>query len=243
MEARGACRSVSSSVVRAGRFEEQRRLGLPLDLTRTDLEHPRRVCPAIGLTKRIDGLRTNIVFAQQGRSLDELFSRSAEISELQAQLGRALQPARPVRIRRHLQQRSRYDVLGLLKLPCAFEKIDGRRERLEIACREGCNAKPRIGGSRKIVALTLVDLREPPLEDELLFNIIGVHRLLLEHGRQLIETLLLLEQACEALPCLPIAAIDLDDQLPRVDRAVDVLQLALADRGDVAELRLPGVAR
>ena len=64
------------------------------------------------------------------------------------------------------------------------------------------------------------------------------HRLLLEQRREVVPARAALEQPAELLARLLVAAIDLADLLPGLDRRLDVAQLRLAQPGDVAQLLL-----
>ena len=207
------------------------------------LQHPGHVEPAICLPECVDGQRTERVIPDQFSRLNKFIACPASIAELQPQLSRALQPARSVRIRRRLSERRVHGLKRWLELFGALVKFDRRGERLNVASRQHRNPKPRLCSSGQVLAFALVNLSKAALEGHFLVAVLRVHRLLFEHRRKFIKALLLFEQTDETFARLPIAPIDLNDQLPGFDGAIEILELALTNCGDIVELGFTGIAR
>ena len=94
----------------------------------------------------------------------------------------------------------------------------------------------RLGRGGEVPALLLVQRRELLLERDLLLDVglAGVASCSRRFARSS-QRWRLLEQARERLPRALVAAVDREELLPGVDRAVDVAEVALAEAGDLAE--------
>ena len=165
------------------------------------------------------------------------------VAELLAQLAEALEelPARD-----HVLERRRAvgdDLRGLLELPGLLEELRGGRERAVVLGREASDARPRLGRGAEIAPLLLVERRELLLERDLRVDVAGGVRLGLEHVREIVPALRLLEDARERLARGVVAAIEREELLERGDRAVDVAEVAFADAGDLAEALLARLER
>ena len=184
--------------------------------------------PDLGLAAELGGLGVGV-------------ARAAGVLRLQAQLAELLEEraldALVLDAAHGVADHLRREIPALALLV----ELDGGVDGGLVLGGEVGDARPGLGGGRRILALLLVEGGELLLEGDLLLDVGGAHRLLLEEHGEVVPAGALLQQAAELLLGLLVAAVDLAELLPRLDRGLDVAELRLADPGHVAELGLAGL--
>ena len=135
------------------------------------------------------------------------------------------------------------DLGGAIDGAGLLEHLRRRGDGAVVLGREVRDALPGLGRGSEVVALLLLEGRELLLERDALLEVTLGRGLLLEQVGEVVPALRLLEQARERLARAVVAAVDRQQLLPRVDGAVGVAQVALAEAGHLAQPLLSGLDR
>ena len=179
------------------------------------------------------GLRGLRVRLARARRVVQLLTQLSQPLEEGAARGRVLHAGRVVGD----------DLRGLVEPPRLLEQARGRHDGAIVLGRQLRDTLPGLGGRAEVLALGLLERRELLLELDLRFDVARDRGLLLVEVGQLVPALRLLEQPGQGLPCALVGPVDGQKLPPRVDRPLDVPQVALAESRDLAQALAPGLHR
>ena len=188
-------------------------------------------------------LLEHLVLAQQFRGFGKGVASRTGVAHRLPQSTELLEQVALDRVVGDIGQVVADDLSGGIESVRALIKVDGGIDGRLIPRRQRRDAPPRLGGAAGVRPFLGMQLRELFLERDLRLDVRLVHRLLLEHRREFVPALLLLQQTKQLVARLLVGAVDLANLFPRSDRCFEVAQFVLTKPRYVAELRFAGVDR